>query len=540
MIVVLQHTNIISTTILLSLLYGLVLITILDTPSVYADKMTFRFETIPINTNIIVDNVIYSTPVEFRWDRWSEHKVILPEHISIDGNSRYSLVNWSDLYQDNERSIVADYDKDGGSTITYRIYYEKQYRLLVLLDNTREEWYPANTLATIEVEPIKVVDEHTNLVFAHWVNNNDNRVLSDSNRLTVVMDNGLVIKPVYRKQYYISVNVNVNDSSAVVLGSGWYYEGTKAKIACISDDFYLWSIKGSATADIDYTSPTITLTVNGPYDIECILKDRSDKDKDKEVSEQVLPVQLSRLIVLTSYGELLKDDHIPYNSLVSINANDVVYIDNDSRYIFTNWSEGLLSDNTNNIVIVDRDPKMVVVNYKKQYSIHLNSKHHGWYDEGSTVELRCPKPGGSEDVKYELLSWYGIDDIKKQEVISIKVDKAYNLSCSWKELYRVSIISPYKVEGSGFYEKGSYATIYAKESIDLGLGRSAYFIGFSGDIESNENTINLLVDKPYKIAALWREDSTQQYIIITVLVSGIAAVIMYSTGIRYGLRGSPR
>ncbi len=533
-----QYNNISLFIIPLPLLYVLVL-TIPSIPSAYADEITFRFETIPINTKIIVDNIIYNTPVEFRWDRWSEHKVILPEHISIDESSRYSLVNWSDLYQDNERSIVADYDRDGNSTITYRVYYERQYRLLVLLDDAREEWHYAGSLASIEVEPIKVIDGQSRLVFSSWVSSDHSRVLSDSSRLTVIMDEGLVIKPVYRKQYYLSVSVNDDRGSAIVLGSGWYYEGAKAKIACISDDFHVWSIKDAVAEDIDYTSPITTLTVDRPYTIECILKDK----KEGMIREQVLPAQLSRLIVLTSYGASLKDGYAPYNSLVNINAKDVVQMDehNESRYVFTDWSEGLIKNNTNNIVIVDRDTKVVVANYKKQYSVYLNGKHHGWYDEGSNVEFRCPKPdgGSSEDVRYEFLSWEGIDGAY-QETLNITVDRTYKLSCSWKELYRVSIISPYKVEGSGFYEKGSHAIIYAKESIDLGLGRSAYFLGFRGDVESDENIIDLIVDKPYRIVALWREDSTQQYIVITVLASSIAAAaLMYSTGIkRYGRRES--
>jgi hypothetical protein len=513
-----------------SLLYGLVL-TIPNIPSAHADKITFRFETVPVNTKIIVDNIVYTTPVEFRWDRWSEHKVTLPEHISIDKSSRYSLVSWSDLYKDSNRSIVADYDKDGNSTITYRIYYDKQYRLLVLLDDAREEWHYAGSLASIEVEPIKVIDEQSRLVFSSWVSSDHSRVLSDSNRLTVIMDEGLVIKPVYRKQYYLSVSAD-DRSSALTLGSGWYYEGAKAKIACISDDFHVWSIKDVVAEDIDYTSPITTLTVDRPYTIECILK---DKKKEEMTREQALPTQLGRLIVLTSYGVSLKDGYTPYNSLVNINAKDVVQMDehNESRYVFTDWSEGFMKDSINNIVMVDRDPKVVVANYKKQYSVYLNGKHHGWYDEGSNVELRCPKPdGSSDDVRYEFLSWEGIDGTK-QDTLNITVDRAYKLSCSWKELYRVSIISPYKIEGSGFYEKGSHAIIYAKEYIDLGLGRSAYFLGFRGDVESDENIVDLIVDKPYRIVALWREDSTQQYIVITVLASSVvAAALMYSTGIK--------
>jgi hypothetical protein len=551
---------------------------IISIPSAHAvegggEKITFRFSTSPISTNIVVDGKVYTTPVEFKWDRWSEHKITLQEHISIDENSRYALKYWSDLYASSRRSIVADFDKDGSSTISYTIYYEKQYRLLLLDDEPKEQWYNVGSIASIEVEPVRYKDKDNNnkneirYVFSSWlINDSNNRVLPDSNKLTVVMDKSLVIKPVYKKQYYISLSAKYlgedNNSSSskvkdvMLLGSGWYDDGVTARIACISDNFYTWRIipnenEGiTATAAVaattiipaglDFNSKVTTITVNAPYAIECILK---EKEKEATVAagggggvvkEQIQPQQLSRLMVLTNYGALLRDDHVPTNSLVSVEAKDIIGIDDEkgggqSRYVFNNWSEGLMSSNTKNMLMVDRD-KIVIANYKKQYSIMLNGKHIGWYDEGSRVELRCPKPNpstnsssSSDDIRYEFLSWEGIDSNNNtSESISTTVDKAYNLSCSWKELYRVQIISPYKVEGSGYYGKGSTVTIYASDPIDLGLGRKAYFVAFKGDVESNENMVSITVDKPYRIIALWREDSTQQYIIVGVLASGVA------------------
>ena len=550
---------------------------IISIPSAHAvegggEKITFRFSTSPISTNIVVDGKVYTTPVEFKWDRWSEHEITLQEHISIDENSRYALKYWSDLYASSRRSIVADYDKDGSSTISYTIYYEKQYRLLLLDDEPKEQWYDVGSIASIEVEPVRYKDKDNNnnnkngirYVFSSWlINDSSNRVLPDSNKLTVVMDKSLVIKPVYKKQYYISLSAkylgedNSSSSSKVkdvmLLGSGWYDDGVTARIACISDNFYTWRIipnenegiaaTAAATiipAGLDFNSKVTTITVDAPYTIECILK---EKEKEATVAagegvgvikEQIQPQQLSRLMVLTSYGALLRDDHVPTNSLVSVEAKDIIGIDDEkgrgqSRYVFNNWSEGLMSSNTKNMLMVDRD-KIVIANYKKQYSIMLNGKHIGWYDEGSKVELRCPKPNpstnsssSSDDIRYEFLSWEGIDSINNtSESISINVDKAYNLSCSWKELYRVQIISPYKVEGSGYYGKGSTVTIYASDPIDLGLGRKAYFVAFKGDVESNKNMVSITVDKPYRIIALCCEDSTQQYIIVGALASGVA------------------
>jgi plasmid maintenance system killer protein len=125
----------------------------------------------------------------------------------------------------------------------------------------------------------------------------------------------------------------------------------------------------------------------------------------------------------------------------------------------------------------------------------------------------------------------GLEDSSK-ESISITVNRPYKLSCSWKELYYVSIISPYReVKGEGLYEKGTQAVIYASEQIDLGLGKRAYFAGWQGDINDKSNILSITVDKPYKIVAVWNEDSTQQYIVLAILsMSVISASIMYIKG----------
>ncbi len=550
-------------TLLLHIVIIIIIILFSSNEYVYAqDKVTVALDTYPIKVPLIIDGKIYNTPVQFTWDRYSRHELSpLNTVVYDDEGARYIFNQWSDLSKDTTRSITIDYASNGETYVQYIAYFDKQYRLLLIDgNNTREEWYNANTLAILEVDKIRSIDDRSRLVLSSWVSNDPSIVLPEDNRVAVVIDRSIVLKPIWKKQYYIDIKaVDVygntiddnNNSSMITVGSGWYYEGSKAHIACIPLNtnssllFYSWRvINAIKSPDMDYKESITTITVDAPYTLECVFISNGTKEAIGDSSigstdkEQLIPSQLHRLIALTSYGTLIRDELVENNSIVKIDAPYIIPISNDTRYVFLQWNDGLLKDNTSNMVKVDSD-KIIVAEYKKQYRVEVNGNAYGWYDSGSKIELRCPIPESNSEVKYEFVSWKSKDDSSdsiglegldySKESISITVNKPYKLSCSWKELFHVSIISPYReVKGEGFYEKGTQALIYVNESVDLGLGRKAYFIGWQGDINDKSNILSITVDKPYKIVALWREDSTQQYIILAILsMSVISASIMY-------------
>jgi plasmid maintenance system killer protein len=515
---------------------------------------------------LVVDGKIYQPPVQFTWDRYSRHEFMpLNEVVYDDNGARFIFNQWNDLSKDVKRSITVDYDSDGNASIQYIAYFDKQYRLLIIDgDNSREEWYNANISTTITVDKVRDIDGRSRLILSSWSSSDPNIPLSDGNSITVVMDRSIVLKPIWKKQYYINVKAidiygNALDN-IITIGSGWYDEGSKAHLACIpltnnnnnnssssskSLLFYSWRVLNAIRSpDMDYRDRDgiTTITVDAPYTLECIFIQHDESTRGSTDKEQLIPSKLHRLTVLTSYGALIRDELVESNSIVKIDAQYIIPVSNDTRYVFMQWNDGLLRNNASNMVKVYNDDKIIVAEYKKQYKIEVNGNTYGWYDDGSRVEIKCPMPKSSNEVKYEFVSWsidnsnnnndnVGLEDSSK-ESISITVNRPYKLSCSWKELYYVSIISPYReVKGEGLYEKGTQAVIYASEQIDLGLGKRAYFAGWQGDINDKSNILSITVDKPYKIVAVWNEDSTQQYIVLAILsMSVISASIMYIKG----------
>ncbi len=520
---------------------------IIISSNAYAEKVNVRFDTYPLRVPIIIDGKIYNPPAEFTWDRYTWHKVSI-DTVVYDNDARYVFKQWSDLSKDASREVRVDVDEDNPHT-QYIAYFDKQYRLLLIDGDVTERWYDANTIAKIEVDKVRVIDSKSRLVFDSWVINdhdpNTDDILTDDNRVALIMDRSIVLKPVYKKQYYVDVRaVDENGNiinNVVTLGSGWYYEGSNAHIACIpiKDDiiFHSWRvIDFIKSPDIDSNENITTITVDTPYTLECLIKGKVNSAKGI-VEKQILPKEMHRLVALTSYGAVIKDELVEVNTIVKVDAPQVVPISNNVRYIFKQWSDGLLRSNASNMVKVDND-RVLVAEYKKEYRVEVNGNTY-WYEDGSSVELRCPLPKGNDDISYKIISWKDNDGsiIDDRESISITVNKPYRVECSYDELYKVSVISPYKeVKGEGFYRRGSEAVIYASESIDLGLGRKAYFIGWDGDVSSKSNPLTIVVDKPYRVVALWQEDNMQQYVILAVLSSSVvAASMMYLKGraIRY-------
>ncbi len=537
-------------------LFFFVSIAFIISSNAYAEKVNVRFDTYPVRVPIIIDGKIYNPPVDFTWDRYTWHKVSI-DTVVYDKDARYVFKQWSDLSKDASREIRIDMDEDNPHPYTqYIAYFDEQYRLLLIDGDATESWYDANTMVKIEVDMVKVIDSKSRLVFDSWVIDyaddtddttaNNNTILPDSNKAAVVMDRSIILKPVYKKQYYVDVRA-VDEhgniiGNIVTLGSGWYYEGSKADIACIPirDDiiFHSWRVVDSIKSpDIDSNDNITTMTVDAPYTLECLNKNKVDDTKSID-ERQILPAEVYRLVALTNYGAIIKDELVKSGTIVKVDVPQVMPISNDVRYVFKQWSDGLLRSNASNMVKVDSSDRILVAEYKKEYRVEVNGNTY-WYEHGSSIELRCPLPNGRDDVSYKIISWKDKDGsiIDDRESISITVDRPYRLECSYDELYKVSVISPYKeVNGEGFYRKGSEAVIYASESIDLGLGRKAYFIGWDGDVSSKSNPLTIVVDKPYRVVALWQEDSMQQYVILAILSSSVvAASIMYLKGrmIRY-------
>lgn len=205
------------------------------------------------------------------------------------------------------------------------------------------------------------------------------------------------------------------------------------------------------------------------------------------------------------------------NGLLKIELDEGIYIVNvqqgyaqdDVKYVFEGWSDGL--NESTRIVILDRD-REYVLNYSTFYYVKVSTDYGeilggGWYKNGerASIELVANRViDFGNDTRMVFSGWDG--DIKSnQSKISFTVDSAKIIKAVWSKQYRIVISTiPDRIEDR-WIKKGDPIIVKALREIDLGNKTKLVFYGWSG-IDSSNETIVLQVDKPLFIKALWKRN----------------------------------
>ena len=94
-------------------------------------------------------------------------------------------------------------------------------------DGRVELSYPFNSIHSINIPDNIQIDKRNREKFVEWIDGNT------SNQRQIVLTNNLEINPVYKTQYYLTVNSSVGGIGNPQ-GSGWYDKGTNANFSVTS------------------------------------------------------------------------------------------------------------------------------------------------------------------------------------------------------------------------------------------------------------------------------------------------------------------
>ena len=187
-----------------------------------------------------------------------------------------------------------------------------------------------------------------------------------------------------------------------------------------------------------------------------------------------------------------------------------------SEYVFQSWSGATGSTNSTSVVM--NSDKSVTANFvKKKYSLNVMVEGEGTvnekvikagaatdYNSGTIVELTAVPSG-----EWLFVEWTG-DVTGTENPTQITIDKAKNVTAVFvKKQYPLTI----EIEGEGTVTekviKAGVATDYNSGTIvELTAeptGDWAQFEYWTGDVNSNETTIQLTIDKPTSIKAVFKE-----------------------------------
>ena len=212
------------------------------------------------------------------------------------------------------------------------------------------------------------------------------------------------------------------------------------------------------------------------------------------------------------------------NIVVHIEVPEIIEKEN-IRYLFIGFSTG-----TNNSVsdFKIKSPIDIVANYKTQYYIKVDSKYssvsgEGWYDKGSRIMIKVNETiiSVTNDIRYAFLLWEPLG--LRDPIYMIIVDNPMELKAKWVKQYRVEASSPYGnvvLSSEWVTENETVKIELTSTSIPTGFLTQKVFSHWVDQYSNiyHGNPIEVKVTKILKFTAIWRDDYTQIFVALAVVL----------------------
>jgi len=219
-------------------------------------------------------------------------------------------------------------------------------------------------------------------------------------------------------------------------------------------------------------------------------------------------------------------------STVTINAKP------DTGYLFYSWSgdgSGSYSGTESSYTITINEPITQTASFKPipLYSLTVQSQQgtvsgEGSYNEGATANFGVSPTTvpGESGVRHVFTGWtsgshggYSGPDNPAEVIMNNDITEM----AQWKNQYLLTIDSVIDVEGSGWYDEGETTTLSVV--FPPGFLVRQVFKGWSGDIQSDSETVSIMMDGPKTVVAEWTTDYAQLYLLVGVALVVVASAV---------------
>jgi hypothetical protein len=206
----------------------------------------------------------------------------------------------------------------------------------------------------------------------------------------------------------------------------------------------------------------------------------------------------------------------------------------NQRYIFSNWS-GDFSGASPSGTVTMTSAKSVVANYQLQNFLKVSVDPLGiasatgedWYLPTDSVTVG-PVPlsvSGGDGIRYVFQQWTVDSAPVTGNSVEITMDSPHTVIAHYGTQYLLTASSDYGiVEGGGWYDVGSTATLSVTTEVDTSFGVKQVFQKWTGDMESSSATTAITMDSPHTLRAVWGTDSTILYATIVLAICAAFAV----------------
>jgi hypothetical protein len=212
----------------------------------------------------------------------------------------------------------------------------------------------------------------------------------------------------------------------------------------------------------------------------------------------------------------------------------IVPLDANQRYVFSYWS-GDFSGTSPSGTVTMTSKKSVTANYQLQNFLKVSvdplgiasASGEGWYLPTDSVTVG-PVPlsiSGGDGARYVFQQWTIDSAPVSGNSIEITMDSPHTVVAHYGTQYLLTASSEYGiVEGGGWYDAGSTATLSVTTEVDTSFGVKQVFQKWTGDMESSAATTAITMDSPHTLRAVWRTDNTILYATIALAICAAFAV----------------
>lgn len=216
--------------------------------------------------------------------------------------------------------------------------------------------------------------------------------------------------------------------------------------------------------------------------------------------------------------------HVDSTGTYSLNVVSPVETSAGTRVVFVQWGDG--SSASTRSVYISSDMSLSIVT-KVQYKLTIQSPFGSptggnWYDSGSNAVFTILSPVDQQNgTRRVFVAWTANSQPSASPANgSLAMTGPVTLQASWKVQYFVAAsTSVASVDGSGWYDKGSTATIKVSPTT-TGFLILQVFNGWAEGVPNQGGVSTFVVNGPVSLHATWRTDYTQLILVLVVAGGG--------------------
>ena len=190
----------------------------------------------------------------------------------------------------------------------------------------------------------------------------------------------------------------------------------------------------------------------------------------------------------------------------TLQIQPTIYMNPSARCVFRQWSDGV-TDNPRTISV--SSDMFLSANFNSEYLLSLEpnggaTTPSGWYGIGTPVTITATSPTSlvENQSRYVFVNWTG--DIESDStIVTVTMDRPYNVVANWKPQYYLRVESSYGVLGGGWYDANAEATVSLSSTVLTDKGTRYLFVQWSGDLSGVDPNQSITMSGPKFVSAMW-------------------------------------